>query len=105
MEDAGEDDDGGQKVTNNHQVRTKNEKPDDIIPKPDVTVTPDMKITPLGNVENVVDTMILVKANTSGEYQVLEAGSVLCLENREVIGAVAETLGRVQEPLYVIAFT
>ena len=105
MDDAGDDDDAGPKTSSNHQVRTKNEKPEEIVPKPDVTLTPDMKVTQLGRVENLVDNMILVKANTSGEYQVLEAGSVLCLESREVIGAVAETLGRVQEPLYVVAFT
>ncbi|KAL1310773.1 hypothetical protein AAFC00_001020 [Neodothiora populina] len=105
MEDAGEDDDGGDKASKSQHVRTKNEKPPEVVPKPDVTVTADMKITALGAVTNIVDNMILVKANTSGEYQVLESGSVLCMENREVIGAVAETLGRVQEPLYVVAFT
>jgi len=47
----------------------------------------------------------LVKAKTTGEYQVLETGSVLCLQDRTVVGVVAETLGRVQQPLYSIRFT
>lgn len=106
MEEGGiDDEDGGSKAAGGAQLRTKNEVPEEIVPKPDVTVTPDMKITPLGTVQHVVDTLILIKAFTSGEYQVLESGSVLCLENREVIGAVQDTIGKVEEPLYSVAFT
>lgn len=106
MEEGGMDDEeGGSKAANGSQLRTKNEVPEEVVPKPDVTVTLDMKITPLGAVQHVVDTLILIKAFTSGEYQVLESGSVLCLENREVIGAVQDTIGKVEEPLYSVAFT
>jgi H/ACA ribonucleoprotein complex non-core subunit NAF1 len=106
MEEGGlDDDEGGSKTASGSQLRTKNEVLEEIVPKPDVTVTPDMKITPLGAVQHVVDTLILIKAFTSGEYQVLESGSVLCLENREVIGAVQDTIGKVEEPLYSVAFT
>ncbi|GAB7344431.1 hypothetical protein MBLNU457_2277t2 [Dothideomycetes sp. NU457] len=99
------DDDEGHKPSTNAQLRTKNEQPPEIVPKPDVTVTPEMKITVLGNVEHIVDNYMLITAQTSGEYQVLEQGSVLCLEDRTVIGAVAETIGRVQQPMYSVAFT
>ncbi|KAK4984669.1 hypothetical protein LTR50_006460 [Elasticomyces elasticus] len=99
------EEEGGGPKNENTQLRTTNEKPEEIVPKPDITVTPDMEIVSLGLVENVVDNVILIKATTSGEYQVLESGSVLCLENRQVIGAVMETLGRVQEPRYSVAFT
>ncbi|KAI5211514.1 hypothetical protein AUEXF2481DRAFT_1334 [Aureobasidium subglaciale EXF-2481] len=106
MEEGGMDDeDGGNKAASASQLRTKNEKPEEVVPKPDVTVTPEMKITPLGAVQHVVDTLILIKAFTSGEYQVLESNSVLCLENREVIGVVQDTIGKVEEPLYSVAFT
>ncbi|KAG2168001.1 hypothetical protein JADG_007740 [Aureobasidium aubasidani] len=106
MDEGGADDeDGGNKAGGGGHLRTKNELPEEIVPKPDVTVTPDMKITPLGAVQHVVEHMILIKAFTSGEYQVLESGSVLCLENREVIGIVADLIGRVEEPLYSVAFT
>ena len=105
-EEGGDEDDGeGHKPSTNVHLRTKNEQPPEIVPKPDVTVTLDMKITLLGNVENIVDTYMLITAQTSGEYQVLEQGSVLCLEDRTVIGAVAETIGRVQQPMYSVAFT
>lgn len=104
-EGAMDDDEGGNKASTQAQLRTKNEQPEEIIPKPDVTVTPDMKVTVLGAVQHIVDTLILIKAFTSGEYQVLESGSVLCLEDRQVIGAVQDTLGKVEEPLYSVAFT
>ncbi|GME40190.1 snornp assembly factor naf1 [Neofusicoccum parvum] len=102
MQEEYGDDDGGKGT--GAVLRTANEIVEEKIEKPDVTVTPEMKVTELGNVESIVDNMILIKANTSGEYQVLESGSVLCTENRAVIGAVTDTLGRVQEPLYTVAF-
>ncbi|CAD0040657.1 unnamed protein product [Aureobasidium pullulans] len=82
MDEGGADDeDGGNKAAGGGHLRTKNELPEEIVPKPDVT--------------HVVEHMILIKAFTSGEYQVLESGSVLCLENREVIGIVADLIGRI----------
>ena len=85
--------------------RTLNEAPDEVVPKPNVTITPEMNVEELGQVENLVENSVLIKAKTSGEYQVLESGSVLCLEDRSVIGVVAETLGRVQQPYYSVQFT
>lgn len=85
--------------------RTMNEKPEEIIPKPDLIITEKMKIDELGHVENIVENLVLIKAKTSGEYQVLESGSVLCLEQKIVIGVVAETLGRVEQPYYTVHFT
>lgn len=85
--------------------RTLNEKPEEVIPKPDLIITEKMKIEELGHVENIVENLVLIKAKTSGEYQVLESGSVLCLEKRIVIGVVAETLGRVEQPYYTVQFT
>ena len=105
-EDGGSDEEGegkGNKTAG--PIRTLNEKPDEIIVKPDVVITDDMNIEELGNVEIVVENVVVVKAKTSGEYQVLDFGSVLCLENKKVIGSVAETLGRVQQPFYSVRFT
>ncbi len=104
-EGDGDDGEGGGKGGSGGQLRTKNEVPEEVIPKPDVTITPEMKLEVLGEVEAVVENMVLIKAKTSGEYNVLESGSVLCLEDRSVIGAVADTIGRVEEPLYVVRFT
>ncbi|KAL1856682.1 hypothetical protein Plec18167_009121 [Paecilomyces lecythidis] len=104
MAEAGSDDEEGKGKADGAYVRTTNEKPEEVPPIPDVAVTPDMKIELLGNVQAIVDNTVLVRANTTGEYQVLESGSLLCLEDRSVIGVVSETLGRVQEPLYTIRF-
>ena len=106
MSGDGDDDDGdkSKNKTGDHQPRTVNEIKEVAVPKPDVVLTEDMKITLLGTVDRTVDTLLLIKAFTPGEFQVLESGSVLCNEKREVIGAVAETLGRVQEPMYSVAF-
>jgi len=103
--DGGSDDEGEKPKGSGGQLRTKNEVPEEVIPKPDVTITPEMRITELGSVETIVDNILLIKAKTSGEYKVLETGSVLCLEDRSVIGVIAETLGRVQQPLYSVLFT
>ena len=106
---AGDGEDGedkkGIKDGESNQPRTANEVKDVVITKPDVIVTEDMKITFLGYIDLSAGNIVLIKAATHGEYQVLEAGSVLCKENREVIGAVADTLGKVPEPIYSVAFT
>jgi H/ACA ribonucleoprotein complex non-core subunit NAF1 len=104
---ASDDEDGGNKGTKGSggQLRTKNEIPEEVVPKPDVTITPEMAIEELGAVEAVVENILLIKAKISGEYRVLESGSVLCLADRSVIGVVSETLGRVQQPLYSVRFT
>lgn len=106
MEDGGSDDEGGGRGGNfSGSIRTANEKVDDYVPKPDVTVTVDDKIVLLGKVKNIVENSILIEAETKWDYQVLEHTSVLCLEDKTVIGAVGETLGRVQQPYYSVLFT
>ncbi|KAL1871575.1 hypothetical protein VTK73DRAFT_2039 [Phialemonium thermophilum] len=86
------------------QVRTKNEKPEEILPKPEVTITPDMKIESLGTIESIVENTVVIKSRAPGEVQALDTGSVLCRADRTVIGALAETLGNVRNPLYTVGF-
>lgn len=102
--ELGSDDEGEGKGKSGGHIRTANEIPEEAPPIPDVTVTPEMKIVHLGHVEAIVENTVLIAANTSGEYQVLESGSLLCFEDRSVAGVVAETLGRVENPLYTIRF-
>ena len=105
--EVGSEDEGDKsgKPSGSAQVRTKNEVPEEVVPKPDVTITPEMKIEELGSVEHMVENIIVVKAITPGEYQVLDTGSVLCNADRVVIGAVAETIGKVLQPMYTVRFT
>ncbi|KAK0305285.1 hypothetical protein LTR82_016843 [Friedmanniomyces endolithicus] len=106
MQGEGDDEDEGGKGKKggDRQPRTQNEVKVTVIPRPQVTITESDKITLLGTVERAVEAMILIKGVTPGEYQVLESGSVLCTAERTVFRVVAETLGRVQEPMYSVAF-
>lgn len=105
MSGDADDDDGKEKGSGGGGPRTANEVKDEIVPKPDVKVTEDMKITLLGTVGQVVENMALITGATPGEFQVLEPGSVLCNASREVIGVVSDTFGQVQHPMYSVAFT
>ena len=106
QDDGGSDDEGGKgKQKGNANMRTANERPEEVIPKPNIDITDDMQIEVLGSVEGIVESTVVVKARTTGEYQVLESGSLLCLKDRSVIGLVAETMGRVEQPMYTIRFT
>lgn len=103
--EGGSDDEGGaNQAAARAQVRTKNEAPEEVLPKPDVALTPDTKIEELGVVEHIVDSTIVVKAVTPGEHQVIDTGSPLCTAERVVIGALADVLGKVQQPLYTVRF-
>lgn len=106
--EAASDDEGDNKskgAGGGGQVRTKNELAEEIIPKPDVNITPEMKIELLGEIEHVIDSAIVIKAFTSGEYRVLDTGSVLCTEDRTVVAALADLIGSVKEPRYMARFT
>ncbi|KAL8946138.1 MAG: hypothetical protein Q9222_007429 [Ikaeria aurantiellina] len=105
QEDGGSDDEGKGTKVSSGPLRTLNERPEEIIPKPEIEVTQDMAVVELGNVENVSENIILIRANASGESRALEIGSLLCLENRSVIGVVAEVLGQVLKPYYAVRFT
>ncbi|KAJ5468788.1 hypothetical protein N7475_006540 [Penicillium sp. IBT 31633x] len=104
LAEGGSDDEGDGKGKSGGQLRTTNEIEQEVLPIPDVKITPEMKIVYLGKVHAAIDNNVLIEANTSGEYQVLESGSLLCSDDRQVVGVVAETLGRVENPLYTIAY-
>ncbi|KAI0541551.1 Gar1/Naf1 RNA binding region-domain-containing protein [Xylaria digitata] len=105
--DGGSDDegDGKGKGSGSGLVRTKNELPEAIIPRPEVEIKPEMEIVELGAIEHFVGNTAVIKANTTGEYQVLDTGSVLCLEDRTVIAALADVIAAVREPRYTAGFT
>ncbi|KAI4106214.1 MAG: hypothetical protein L6R37_002301 [Teloschistes peruensis] len=105
QDDGGSDDEGKGGRSAAEPLRTLNEKPEEIIPKPQIEITPAMSILELGNVEHIVEASILIKATKSGESRALETGSLLCLADRSVIGVIAEILGQVQQPYYSVRFT
>lgn len=67
-------------------------------------LAPDCPIALCGSIMNVsvAGLMITIKSNPGN--QPLDEGSVLCLEDRTVIGAVDEVFGPVQMPLYLVRF-
>ncbi|KAI1133224.1 Gar1/Naf1 RNA binding region-domain-containing protein [Nemania abortiva] len=103
--DGGSDDEGdGKGKGGSGLVRTKNELPETIIPRPDVEIKPEMEMIELGTIEHFVGNTAVIKANTTGEYQVLDTGSVLCLADRTVIAALADVIAAVREPRYTAGF-
>ncbi|KAF3233587.1 hypothetical protein TWF192_002077 [Orbilia oligospora] len=105
-EDAGSDDEagGGAKGRVSGPLKTKNELPEAKLAstRPEIDITASTPIIPLGIIDSVVDDLILVKASVSGEYQVLNERSVLCFEDRSLLGWVQETFGRVEQPFYTV---
>lgn len=105
-EDAGSDDEtgGGAKGRVGGPLKTKNELPEAKLTatRPDIDITASTPIVPLGTIDSVVGDLILIKASVSGEYQVLNERSVLCFEDRSLLGWVQETFGRVEQPFYTV---
>ncbi|KAI0970666.1 Gar1/Naf1 RNA binding region-domain-containing protein [Xylaria arbuscula] len=75
-----------------------------MVPRPEVEIKSEMEIVELGTIEHFVGNIAVIKANTSGEYEVLDTGSVLCLEDRTVIAALADVIAAVREPRYTAGF-
>lgn len=99
--DDDEDDDD-----QNGPIHSKNEILDEIAP----TLPQDFKIdenAPLqlvGEVISAVEKSVIVRANISGEFRILKENSVLCFEDRQVLGPLFEVFGRLQSPFYRVKF-
>lgn len=63
-----------------------------------------LEIAKLGTVQSVIDTVVVVKADASGDYRVIDEGSLLCWDDRNVAGVIFETFGSVQQPFYSLRF-
>lgn len=87
-------------------VRTKNEQPDEPEPRPDMRIDPEDSIAPLGIVQHVVEgTQAVIEALRDGSaVTVLDRGSVLCKEDRTVLGVIHDTIATVHKPMYVLRF-
>ncbi|GAA6031452.1 hypothetical protein NBRC10512_001972 [Rhodotorula toruloides] len=62
------------------------------------------EIAKFGKVESVIENVVVVKADTGGDWRVLDEGTVVCWEDKTVIGTIFETFGSVQQPFYSIRF-
>lgn len=54
--------------------------------------------------KSAFDNNAIVAASLSGEQRVLKEGSILCLEDRTLIGPLCEVFGQLQAPFYRVSF-
>ncbi|CAO3636572.1 unnamed protein product [Cunninghamella blakesleeana] len=76
------------------------------IPKieiPNYVITPEMNIEYIGDVLNVIDKAIIVQSNINPK-NVLDMESLLCFEDRTMLGEVFETFGPIARPFYSVRF-
>ncbi|BGP46594.1 hypothetical protein JCM10450v2_002441 [Rhodotorula kratochvilovae] len=76
----------------------------DVAPPPVEKLDEGAQLAKFGKVESVIETVVVVKADTGGDWRVLDEGTVVCWEDRTVIGTIFETFGSVQQPFYSIRF-
>lgn len=61
---------------------------------------------PIGKIDHIINSVIVIRADISSQEsmkgQILDEGSLLCLADRRVLGAIFETFGSVNSPFYSI---
>ncbi|KAF9318808.1 hypothetical protein BG003_010536 [Podila horticola] len=112
--DAMDDDDSDGEGETNGTLHTAHEivqLPE--VTKPNVVIGPDTKLDIIGTVFGIVDNVVVVQANSSGDIRVLDSGTVVAVTKeqegdqpaqREILGEIFETFGPVARPLYSIRF-
>eukprot|EP00884_Botryococcus_braunii_P015873 jgi/Botrbrau1/296/Bobra.0022s0262.1 len=78
------------------------------LPEPEpidgIVVLPDDNIRCIGTVVSVVDKVIVV-AKDGNDHSLLSDGSVLCLEDRRLLGRLSDIIGAVANPKYIFRYT
>lgn len=54
----------------------------------------------IGDITALVERSVVIKACVSGEFRILKENSILCFEDRQVLGPLYETFGKLQSPVY-----
>lgn len=86
-------------------IRSKNEADEAAYTLPDDYQVPeDAALEFVGEIIGFVEKSAIIKANTSGEFRILKDKSVLCFEDRTLLGPLFETFGRLQAPNYRVKF-
>ncbi|KAL1920528.1 uncharacterized protein VTP21DRAFT_905 [Calcarisporiella thermophila] len=96
------DEDEDEDAIGNGVLRTRNEIAVIEVEKPNLEITEDMTLVELGEVQHKVSNVVVIRGNVSGDYMVLDTGSVLVLENKEILGSIFETFGPVTNPMYSV---
>ncbi|QLQ79661.1 hypothetical protein HG537_0C03090 [Torulaspora globosa] len=58
------------------------------------------KLSEIGVIKSAFDNNIIIHCRESGERRVLKEGSILCLEDRTLIGTLCEVFGKLEDPFY-----
>lgn len=88
LEDDGDDNEEGDAIQES-AMRTKNELPADLGPVnlSDTSIDNTTPIDRLGTIEKVMGSIIIVRAETGGEYKILGEGAIVVTDTRELVGA------------------
>ncbi|BGO98094.1 hypothetical protein NBRC10513v2_002094 [Rhodotorula toruloides] len=99
------DDDESGIVSSKTAPKTEHEVVEpDVAPPAVQKLDENAEIAKFGKVESVIENVVVVKAETGGDWRVLDEGTVVCWEDKTVIGTIFETFGSVQQPFYSIRF-
>ncbi|OWY92113.1 H/ACA ribonucleoprotein complex non-core subunit NAF1, partial [Phytophthora megakarya] len=93
-----EDNKTGGPLTTEHEVATVP------VREPKVELTADCPIAQCGSILNVSIPGLMMTIKSNPKTKPLDEGSVLCLEDRTVIGCVDEVFGPVLMPMYLVRF-
>lgn len=85
--------------------KTVNELPEQIYEKPEIVLQPNSLIEPLGKIIQVLKREVVVKSDIDDEKIVFDEKTVLCFEDRSIIGYIHETFGPVSSPYYIVRFS
>lgn len=87
-------------------ILSKNEVTDERAPElpAGYQVSANAPLEYIGDLVALVERSAIIKASVSGEFRILKESSVLCFEDRTLLGPLFETFGRLQTPNYRVKF-
>ncbi|SCU96145.1 LANO_0E12618g1_1 [Lachancea nothofagi CBS 11611] len=101
MEEEAED----EEPSNQGPIKSKNELGEEAVfnlPE-DFQISSNTPIHEIGSIKSSFDFNIIVQSSSSAEQRVLKENSVLCLQDRQILGPLCEVFGPLQAPFYRVA--
>ncbi|QLL32786.1 hypothetical protein HG536_0D03080 [Torulaspora globosa] len=101
-QDEQEVDDDDEEASPEGAIKSKHEIDEEPIPGlPDgYEINSNAKISEIGVIKSAFDNNVIIHCLESGERRVLKEGSILCLEDRTLIGTLCEVFGKLENPFY-----